>query len=113
MDRRLLGRLGEQFAREFLVSRNYRILAVNHRTPSGEIDIVARHRRSIVFIEVKTRTGAGYGLPEEAVTSHKLSRLQRSARIWLQKNRYDGEYRFEVLSVLWGENPSCEIVPVE
>ena len=113
MDRRLLGRLGEKEAVRFLRKSGYRVRATNVRTPCGEIDIIAQHRREIVFVEVKTRSGPAYGSPSESVTSRKLSHLCRAAGIWMQENRYAGPYRFEVLSIVWGENPSCEIVPVE
>src|SRR3954464_14821429 len=79
----LLGRRGEDLAARYLTDLGYRILARNWRCRSGEIDLVAADlepgRRTIVFCEVKTRSGLGFGDPLEAITWAKGRRLGRPA----------------------------------
>ncbi len=79
MKRRDTGILGEKLAGDFLKKRGYRILETNYRCPQGEIDIVARHKDSLVFVEVRTRTSREFGSPEESITSAKKARLLASA----------------------------------
>ena len=64
MKRRDIGDLGEKLAKDFLKKRGYQVLETNYRCPHGEIDIVAKQKKSVVFIEVRTKTGSGYGSPE-------------------------------------------------
>jgi len=75
MKRRDTGILGEKLAGEFLEKRGYRIVETNYRCPEGEIDIVAMHEDTLVFIEVRTKTSLSFGSPEESITPLKMSRL--------------------------------------
>lgn len=79
-----LGRRGEQLAVEHLTAAGYTILARNWRCPLGEIDIVARFGSTTVVVEVKTRSGVGFGHPLDAVTPRKLARLRRLAAAWCE-----------------------------
>lgn len=79
----VLGRDGEQAAAEYLETKGLRILDRNWRCADGEIDIVAVDRRTFVVCEVKTRSGARYGTPLEAVSRLKRNRLRRLAVRWL------------------------------
>lgn len=72
------GALAENFAARFLQERGYKILARNFVSRFGEIDIVALDNDILVFIEVKARWSRKFGLPEEAVTSHKLYKIRRT-----------------------------------
>ena len=111
-DRRLrLGRGGEDAAVAYLEKNRYRILARGFRFLHGEIDIVARHEETIVFIEVKTRAGGEFGPPEEAVTASKQRRIRRMAEGFLMKFRIgpDTPCRFDVLSLRVGEDGVPEI----
>jgi putative endonuclease len=78
-----LGRTGEQLAVEYLEQAGLRVLDRNWRCADGEIDIVAAERRVLVVCEVKTRSGAQYGAPLEAITRAKRTRLRRLAARWL------------------------------
>jgi putative endonuclease len=80
---RALGRYGEQLACRYLSDAGLRILDRNWRCARGEIDIVAREDADLVVCEVKTRSGAQFGAPFEAVTRQKLRRLRRLAMLWL------------------------------
>lgn len=77
-----LGRRGEDLAVEFLERAGYEILDRNWRSPTGEIDIVARSGGVVAIVEVKTRSGVGSGHPFEAVTFTKLRRLRSLAAEW-------------------------------
>ncbi len=79
MKRRETGILGEKLARDFLKKRGYRILETNYRCPEGEIDIIARHKDFLVFVEVRTKTSLSFGSPEESITSAKKGRMRSTA----------------------------------
>jgi len=79
MKRRETGILGERLAQDFLKKQGYRILETNYRCPQGEIDIVARHKDYLVFIEVRTKKSLDYGSPEESITPAKKERMRAAA----------------------------------
>lgn len=80
----ILGRTGEQLAVDHLVAAGYTILDRNWRCSIGEIDIIARQGGTTVVVEVKTRSGLGFGHPLDAVTPRKLARLRRLAAAWCE-----------------------------
>jgi putative endonuclease len=84
MRRRDTGILGEKLARDFLQKRGYHIRDTNYRCPEGEIDIIARHKESLVFIEVRTRKSLEFGSPEESITPVKMKRLREAAACYQQ-----------------------------
>jgi putative endonuclease len=84
MKRRNTGVLGEKLARDFIKKRKYRILETNYRCPHGEIDIIARHKDFLVFIEVRTKTGLEFGRPEESITLVKKERIKAAAAHYQQ-----------------------------
>jgi putative endonuclease len=79
MSRRDTGILGERLAAEFLGERGYHIIETNYRCPEGEIDIVAQHDDSLVFVEVRTKQSRRYGTPEESITPVKKERMRLAA----------------------------------
>ena len=78
-----VGRYGEQVAVEHLLAFGWEVLDRNWRCRHGELDVVARDGRSLVFVEVKTRRSVVCGHPAEAVTPAKLVRLRQLAAAWL------------------------------
>ncbi len=99
-----LGKAGEDAAATFYRRRGYRIVDRNYRCRAGEIDLVVRRGRLLVFCEVKTRTSALWGAPAEAVGPLKQNRIRRSAGIWLAEHRGSRrELRFDVISVAVAE----------
>lgn len=96
-----LGALGEDAAAAFLVTCGHDIVARNWRCRSGEIDIIAADGDTIVFVEVKTRSGTWFGTPAEAVTPAKANRLHRLAGLWLaERSAAWSPVRFDVVEVV-------------
>lgn len=81
------GKLGEQLACSALKKKGYRIIETNYRCRYGEIDIVARQKECLVFIEVRTKTGNAFGSPEESMTAQKKQRLVSTAMDYLNSHR--------------------------
>jgi len=77
-----LGRFGEDRAAEWLEEHGFRLVERNWRCARGEVDIIAWHSCTLVFIEVKTRSGISTGHPFEAITASKMSRLRRLVPAW-------------------------------
>jgi putative endonuclease len=95
-----LGRQGELLAREYLKKLGYQVVAENFRTRRGEIDLIARHGKTMVFIEVKTRSAHTHGHPFEAVTSRKQAQLGRVAQEYLSREGGGDQLaRFDVVGV--------------
>lgn len=99
--RQIIGSTGEQAACRFLNDSGYEILETNYRCPLGEIDIVARNDGLIIFVEVRTKTGTGYGSPRESITTAKGKRLKNLARYYMQQN-YQREItsRIDLIAVM-------------
>jgi len=98
-----LGRTGEQLATLALKARGFEIIARNVRTPSGELDVIARDTCGLVFVEVKTRSSRLAGQPYEAVDQAKRRRLEDAAREYLEQNDHgDVDYRFGIISIVTG-----------
>ena len=110
--RKVLGADGEKAAEEFLRRQRYRIVERNYRCPVGEVDLIALDGTTVVFIEVKTRKGAGFGSPLEAVHPRKQVQVSRAAQFYLVAHRlHDRAARFDVVGVWWENGrPSCELV---
>ncbi|OIP48884.1 MAG: YraN family protein [Deltaproteobacteria bacterium CG23_combo_of_CG06-09_8_20_14_all_60_8] len=99
-ERLSLGRLGERLAREYLQERGYRVVAENFRTRLGEIDLIARHGKTLVFVEVKTRRSHTHGHPFEAVTPRKQAQLSRVALEYMSREGgVDQLARFDVVGI--------------
>jgi putative endonuclease len=95
-----IGRAGEEAAAVYLAGLGYRIRERNVRFRSGEIDLVAEQDRVLVFVEVKTRTGPGFGTAPEAVTPRKQQQLVRLAGVYLaSRGIEDRSCRFDVVAV--------------
>ena len=98
-----LGRWGEELAAEHLTAAGMQVLARNWRCAEGELDLVARDvDGTVVFVEVKTRGGIGFGEPAEAVGPVKARRLRTLACRWLLEHRPPGtcELRFDVVGIV-------------
>jgi putative endonuclease len=99
--RTALGAYGERVAVRALTEAGLQVLDRNWRCRDGELDVVARDGDALVFCEVKTRTGIGFGHPAEAVTPAKRRRLRLLARAWLATHdEHAPDLRFDVVGVL-------------
>jgi putative endonuclease len=100
-----LGLSAESRAAMLLIAKAYRILARRWKTPFGEIDIVARRRRTLIFVEVKARATLDEAV--EAVTERSKQRIIGAAELWLAHHPADaeGDIRFDVIVVVPGKIP--------
>ncbi len=107
-----LGALGERIAVEYLQARGLTIVACNWRCRYGELDVIAAEDdRTLVFVEVKTRTGDGFGGVEQAVTPMKVRRLRRLAALWLAaQDRRWAQVRIDVIGVRIGRRATPEVM---
>ena len=105
-----LGKRGEKLAEKFLKKQGFSICARNYRTRCGEIDIIAREKGVLVFVEVKTRSGMGYGLPAEAITPNKQKQISKAALEYLEKHKlFDCQARFDVVAVIDNGTDKAEV----
>jgi putative endonuclease len=108
-----VGLRGQDEAENFLARRGCEILARNYRIRSGEIDLIARDGEYIAFVEVKFRTGAGFGLPRESVTAAKQRKIIRAALHYIAaKNLHSQDFRFDVIEV-FQENGQVSVEHIE
>jgi putative endonuclease len=99
-ERQSLGKMGEDLACKELERRGYAILARRYRSRFGEIDIVANHQETIVFVEVKARDGDDFGGGAAAVTPWKQRRIAQMAVDYLSRNNlHDCDCRFDVVTI--------------
>ena len=117
VDRRRLdlGASGEELAVAWYMNQGYQVLGRNWRCREGELDLVVSRDRCVVFCEVKTRSGTGFGLPAEAVTGQKQRRLRRLATRWLGEQKPSvgfAEIRFDVACVTLrrGGEPDLDVI---
>ena len=97
-----LGQAGEAAAVAYLQQHGYKIAARNYRVKVGELDIIAwQDPKTLVFVEVKTRTGLQYGTPAEAVNYYKRKKIIRTAQWYLMEKHLQGSCycRFDVIEV--------------
>lgn len=101
MNKRLFGGEGEADARAYLKGRGAKVLEMNYRRPTGEIDIIARQGKTLLFVEVKRRSSLRYGRPAEAVDRAKQAHILRTAALYMQEKGFmDVPTRFDVIEVL-------------
>ena len=115
MTRAEIGARGEQLAVEHLTAQGWRMLARNWRCRYGELDVIAEDvgSRTVVFVEVKTRTGDGFGGLAEAVTTQKVRRIRRLAALWLaEQDSHWWGVRIDVIGVRIGRTRTPEIIHV-
>ncbi len=100
MKRRDVGILGEKLAKDFLKKQGYRILESNYRCPEGEIDLITRHKDSLVFVEVRAKKSLEFGSPEESITPAKMEKLRAVAAYYQQThNNLPASCRIDVVAV--------------
>lgn len=105
-----LGKLGEKFAIDYLKRSGYKIAQKGFRLFRGDIDIIAYDRKVLVFIEVKTRRGNRFGLPEESVHPSKQKQIRKIAKGFISLNKLEEEEcRFDILALDYNENKGFKV----
>ncbi|MDO4554458.1 MAG: YraN family protein [Lachnospiraceae bacterium] len=101
-EKRKAGSLGEQLAAAYLEKKGFEILEYNYRCRQGEIDLIAREKEYLVFIEVKARRTKASGYPAEAVDLRKQQKICRTAQFYCLEHRIhtDCPIRFDVIEIL-------------
>ena len=99
MGTRELGRFGEERAARYLRLRGYRIVETNYACRLGEIDLIARRGKYIVFVEVKLRKNADFAAAREFVTAAKQQRIRSTAALWLSQHESELQPRFDVVEI--------------
>jgi putative endonuclease len=106
-----LGRRGEDAAAKFLKSRRYRILARGLDSRLGELDIIAVDGRTVVFVEVKTRTSTDAGHPADAIDANKQRRMTQAGLAYLKSHGLlHHASRFDVVAITWPDNARQPII---
>ena len=106
------GRRAEEAACRFLRENGYRVVARNYRTRFAEIDIVAKDKDTVCFVEVKARSSAAFGLPQESVLGRKQAKICQAAVVFLkERGLLEARSRFDVVAVFAdGEKLRCELI---
>ena len=105
-----LGNRGEMVACAFLKEKGYEILEKNYKCKLGEIDVIARRAGRLVFVEIKTRTSAQFGVPQEAVDLRKQEKIFKLAQWYLKEKKLEKiSMAFDVVAVLWKEGQTPEM----
>lgn len=108
-----LGKYGEQLAKAYLEEKGYEILDENWRYERAEVDLIAYLDSVIIFVEVKTRSSTGFGLPEDFVNRAQRKRMANAADEYLELMNHEGETRFDIISILFKENNRYTIKHIE
>lgn len=108
-----LGRRGEDEAARYLEGLGWSVLARNWRCRAGEVDLVAHEPEAdaLVVVEVKTRSGTGFGSPLEAITYAKVRRLRQLAAIYAREHPTGAaRLRVDAIGILWPRGRACQVV---
>lgn len=106
-----IGREGENLAAEFLKDKGWEIVSRNYRHKKAEIDLIIQRDNWTIFVEVKTRSSASFGEPEEFVDEFKAQKIFEAAEEYIFSTNWLGHVRFDVVSIKLGSPP--EIVHFE
>lgn len=107
-ENKITGNKGETLAVEYLQMKGYKILQRNYRSKWGEIDIIAKADKVVVFVEVKTKSSDKFGEPWEMVNAWKVEQVQKIGEMWCREYGWEGRVRMDVVGV-WLESPEPRI----
>ena len=93
------GQAAEQLACDYLTEQGLQLVTRNYSCRLGELDLIMRDGAHLVFIEVRSRRTSRYGLPEETVNFRKQQKLLKTASYYLQRQRFDGPCRFDIVAI--------------
>ncbi len=103
-DHNILGKKGEELAKQYLVEKGYKIRHLNWRHKKNEIDIVAKKNHFLVVVEVKTRTNDYFENPKEAVTKKKQKNIINATEAYINEYDINLETRFDIVAVTLSNN---------
>jgi len=95
-----LGKKGEQLAVNFLIEKGYTIMERNYRFDKAEVDIIAQQKDTLAIIEVKTRSSADFGNPQDFVKPKQIQRLVKAVDEYVTVNELDVEVRFDIIAIV-------------
>lgn len=100
-----IGNLGENLACKYLTEKGYDIIERNFLKPFGEIDIIAKNKDYLIFVEVKARKNTNFGYPRDFVNLNKIKKIQNVAQIYmLENNIVNIPIRFDVIEIIFETN---------
>ncbi len=111
--RKALGSRGEDLAVQYLKKKGFKVIERNYHCSEGEIDLVAREKNTLVFVEIKTRSSSEYGLPQDAVDRFKQHKMIEVARSYLAERHLteDIPARFDVVAIhFMPAGPQIELI---
>jgi putative endonuclease len=108
-----LGRRGENLAKTHLETAGYQILDINWTHGKAEVDLIAYKNKVIIFAEVKTRTGNGFGEPEDFVDNRKQKLLAQAADEYIYLKAHEGEVRFDIIAILFKNDTDYTLNHIE
>ena len=108
-----LGRKGEAMAKAHLEATGYEVIDENWVFGKAEVDLIAYKNSVIIFTEVKTRTGNGFGEPEDFVDARKQRLLVEAADEYIYLMNHQGEVRFDIISILFDRNNNYTLKHIE
>jgi putative endonuclease len=97
-----VGKIGENLAREFLEKNGYKILEQNYRTRFAEIDLVCENKKTLVFVEVRTKVGENFGSPEDTINKNKLRKVLWNAKSYSAFKNWNGPARIDAICIVLG-----------
>jgi len=111
--RKALGSRGEDLAVQYLKKKGFKVIERNYRCSVGEIDLIAREKNTLVFVEIKARSSSEYGLPQEAVDRFKQKKMIEVARAYMAERHLKDDIiaRFDVVAIhLTPTGPDIELI---
>jgi len=108
-----LGARGEDLAVQYLKKKGFKVIERNYHCSAGEIDLIAREGKTLIFVEIKTRSSSEFGLPQEAVDRFKQKKMIEVARAYLAEHHLNEEIpaRFDVVAIhLTSTGPDIELI---
>ncbi|WP_316793088.1 YraN family protein [Pedobacter frigoris] len=108
-----LGRRGEEIAKDYLENIGYRILNLNWAYGRAEVDVIANHNGTIIFVEVKTRSSTDYGEPEDFVNIKKERQLEYAAEAYIEMSGHQGEIRYDIIAIVFENKHLYKINHIE
>jgi len=111
MNKDIIWKIGEDAAKNYLESKNYKIIEKNYRTKYAEIDLVARKDNILIFVEVRTKRSRAFVAPEESINYKKLKKLYWNANAYVAFKKWKGAYRIDAICIVL--NPDNTVAELE